>query len=65
MSLRRARSEVEGIGFVSDDELREWRRRLLVDLRFDPGVRETLDDVEREVAHRRRQGGGGRPCLTG
>ncbi|MGH2634977.1 MAG: hypothetical protein ACRDHU_02350 [Actinomycetota bacterium] len=50
---------------MSDDELREWRRRLLVDLRFDPGVRETLDDVEREVAHRRRQGGGGRPCLTG
>jgi len=38
---------------MTESELRERRARLLVDVRFDAELRETLGEVESELARRR------------
>ncbi len=42
---------------MTDDELGDWRARLLVDVRFDPDLRSTLAEVEAEIARRTRAEG--------
>lgn len=41
---------------MTDAQLEDWRTRLVVDVRYDVELRETLNEVEEEIARRLAQG---------